>query len=64
MINSRVFCGQYKKISRRHIEIFFVFFSENSFVFFVFCGGGGGAHFMRIVSDGDNSHGMSNPAFV
>ena len=41
-----------KIFSRRHIEIFFLFFQENRF-----------RHFMQIVSSGDNLHEMPNPIF-
>ena len=41
-----------KIFSRRHFEIFFLFFSENRIW-----------HFMQIVSLGDNLHEMSNPVF-
>ena len=41
-----------KIFSRHHIEIFFLYFTENSF-----------SHFMQIVSTGDNLHEMSNPIF-
>ena len=41
-----------KIFSRRHFEIFFLFFSENRIW-----------HFMQIVSYGDNLHEMSNPVF-
>ena len=41
-----------KIFSRRHFEIFFLFFTENRIW-----------HFMQIVSLGDNLHEMSNPVF-
>ena len=41
-----------KIFSRRHFEIFFLFFPENRIW-----------HFMQIVSLGDNLHEMSNPVF-
>ena len=41
-----------KIFSRRHFEIFFLFFPEN-----------GSWHFMQIVSLGDNLHDMSNSVF-
>ena len=41
-----------KIFSRRHFEMFFLFFPENRI-----------RHFMQTVSNGDNLHEMSNPIF-
>ena len=49
---SLTLCMLGKNFSRRHFEIFFLFFLENRT-----------CHFMQIVSLGDNLHEESDPIF-
>ena len=47
-----ILCMLDKNFSRKHFEIFFLFFLENRIW-----------HFMQIVSNGDNLHEVSDPIF-